>query len=247
MTMGEFQRGQNNKNWPIPTMDTTPSLDGTDEAVLSVEITAIGQYIRSLDGIIQIMSEPGSGTIFSLELAFEHAPVMKLRKPRSMFLSTPRKSIGPPPKGPSPPPIKSPIRVSEESRMRGGDGATDPSRAYFRGESPQSSGLSPPSYTQLHTSSTSQHDREDSVSNPMRALPHIVQDNVDGLKRHSHSRLNILVADGDFFVLQTLDEKLSQWGHSVTTASDGQVCHDRFASNTDKFDIILMDLKVCHP
>jgi CheY-like chemotaxis protein len=44
-----------------------------------------------------------------------------------------------------------------------------------------------------------------------------------------------------------LDEKLSLWGHSVDIASDGQECHDRFASNAEKIDVILMDLKVWLP
>jgi len=59
--------------------------------------------------------------------------------------------------------------------------------------------------------------------------------------------LNVLIADSDSMSLRMLDERLSQLGHTVDIASDGQECHDRFASNPSKFDVILMDLRVGTP
>ena len=57
--------------------------------------------------------------------------------------------------------------------------------------------------------------------------------------------LNVLVAEEDPMSLKVLDERLSQLGHNVDFAYDGQECHDRFASNPSKIDVILMELKVC--
>ena len=62
--------------------------------------------------------------------------------------------------------------------------------------------------------------------------------------QNSLATLNVLIADADPLDLRMSDERLSQWGHVVDITRDGQECHDRFASNPSKFDVILMDLKV---
>jgi hypothetical protein len=241
MTMGEFERGQDNKKWPVPTIDTTPSLDGTD-AAFSVDITAIGQYIRSLNGIIQVTSEPGAGTIFSLELPFDHSPLVNPRKPRQLFLPTSRTSIVPP-TSPSPPP-KSPNPMHKDVR-RQGDRVTNQAHASWQ-TVPRSSSLPPP----LHKALPARPSQQDHILNapsPLGVFPHATQSKVESeTNRRSFSSLNSLIADDAPLRRQVLDERLSQWGHTVDVTCDGQDCHDRFASNVDKFDIILMDLKVCH-
>ncbi len=45
-----------------------------------------------------------------------------------------------------------------------------------------------------------------------------------------------------------IEKKLSQYGHSVIVASDGQEAHDKFVTSgmgVGAVDVILMDLKVC--
>ena len=61
------------------------------------------------------------------------------------------------------------------------------------------------------------------------------------------ANLNVLIAEADPLNLRMSDERLSQWGHVMDIACDGQECHDRFAANPSKFDVILMDLKVWSP
>jgi CheY-like chemotaxis protein len=239
MTMGEFERGQDNKKWPVPTIDTTPSLDGTD-AAFSLDITAIGQYIRSLSGIIQVTSEPGAGTIFSLELPFDQAPLVNPRKPRHLFLPTSRTSIVPPtshsPLSKSPNPMHKEIRRQSERAIN----QAQPTWQTI----PQSSSIPPPSHKAL-PARPSQHEHVINGSSPLGTFPHASQENVGSeVNRHSFSNLNILIADDDPLSRRILDEQLSQWGHAVDITCDGQDCHDRFASNIDKYDIILMDLKV---
>lgn len=56
--------------------------------------------------------------------------------------------------------------------------------------------------------------------------------------------LNMLVAEDNFVTQRMLDKQLSQLGHLITIACDGQECHDQFVAGGSKFDIILMDLKV---
>jgi CheY-like chemotaxis protein len=46
-----------------------------------------------------------------------------------------------------------------------------------------------------------------------------------------------------------IEKKLSQYGHSVIVASDGQEAHDKFVTSgigAAAVDVILMDLKVCY-
>jgi PleD family two-component response regulator len=62
--------------------------------------------------------------------------------------------------------------------------------------------------------------------------------------QNSLANLNVLIAEADPLNLRMSDERLSQWGHVVDITCDGQECHDRFAANPLKFDVILMDLKV---
>jgi CheY-like chemotaxis protein len=239
MTRGEFERGQDNSKWPVPTVDTTPSLDGTD-AAFSVDITAIGQYIRSLNGMIQVTSEPGAGTIFSLELPFDHSPSVHQRKPRHIFLTSSRTSIVPPTS--HSPPSKSPNPMRREIR-RQGDKTTNQAQASWQ-IIPRSSSLPPPLHKAL-PARPSQYDHVINAPSPLGAFPHSIQDKVDSeTSRHSLSSLNILVADDDPLSRRLLDERLSQWGHAVDITCNGQDCHDLFASNMDKFDVILMDLKV---
>jgi hypothetical protein len=59
--------------------------------------------------------------------------------------------------------------------------------------------------------------------------------------------LNMLIADDNFATQRVLDKQLSQLGHLVTIACDGQEAHDRFVSSSAQIDIVLMDLKVCLP
>lgn len=278
ITIAEFESGQKKKKWAVPVMDTTPSIGETD-GVLSVGVTAISEYIRSLDGIIQITSDPGTGTIFSLELSFEHSP---LSKPRTHdgFATTPQPPVR---QSASPsPPLKSPKPMAKVSRRRG-DQAINQMQSSWD-PSPRSSSLSSPpdkalpvrpgqhnhvpngSYPRgvspgvlgqrdhaLHVSAretlpgrSHRHEHALTVPRPREVSHQTSHENMykEG-NRHDHSNLNILIADNDTFGLRILNERLSQWGHSVQSASDGLQCHDRFALNPA--DVVLIELNVSTP
>lgn len=57
--------------------------------------------------------------------------------------------------------------------------------------------------------------------------------------------LKVLVAEANPATLRMLDERLSQWGHHVDIASDGQECHGQFVADPSKVDVIIMDIEVC--
>lgn len=56
--------------------------------------------------------------------------------------------------------------------------------------------------------------------------------------------MHVLVAESDPKTLRALDERLSQYGHTVDIASGGQDAHAQFVANPLKIDVILMDLDV---
>lgn len=57
--------------------------------------------------------------------------------------------------------------------------------------------------------------------------------------------MHVLIAEDDPISSRMLDERLTQWGHTVDIACDGQEAYDIFAADTGRVDVILMDLKVC--
>jgi CheY-like chemotaxis protein len=225
-TARDFEQPQYDNHSPVPPTDTTPRLDETDD------ITSISQYVRNLNGQIQVTSELGKGTTFSVELDFKH-PVKRPRKIRNLFLPSLRSSPqGPPPSGPPPRSPRSPRAINNDH----------PGRAEGKGNTqhpmtPRSSSLPP-----VHRTLTPR------PSDPALRLSPIKDETSSHYRmneaQNSLATLNVLIADADPLDLRMSDERLSQWGHVVDITSDGQECHDRFAANPSKFDVILMDLKV---
>lgn len=208
----------------MPTTDTTPRLDDVSGG-LSVDITAIGQYVRSLDGQIHVTSEVGKGTIFSIELDFEHPPE-KPRKLRNLFRSSPRSPQGPLPSLPRP---RTPMLTPDDANGSAlGSLSTRSSNLPLVGKN-----------LTLRPMGDDLSQRDSQSKRP--SSPYLAASNHS---QNSLANLNVMIAETDPLNLRILDERLSQWGHVIDIASDGQECHDRFAANPLKFDVILMDMKV---
>jgi CheY-like chemotaxis protein len=197
--------------------------------------------VGNLDGRIYVTSEKSKGNTFNVELPFHHAlpstHTAKPRKLRNLFLQS-----GGPPKAPAPstaPPIKSP-RSNQKSSQR-----LPPSPG------PPSSPLPPrihiPHLEEDHnlTASAYTHGLDGLIAEDLSTFPDT--DQTDGLTSPSSARLNILIAEDNPLNARALDKELSLRGHTVEVACDGQECHDWFAANPAKFDVILMDMKVCVP
>lgn len=60
-------------------------------------------------------------------------------------------------------------------------------------------------------------------------------------KKQEH--YNVLIAEDNPVNAKVLRRRLEKFGHTVTHAVDGQTCHDLFNSN-EKYDVILMDIQV---
>lgn len=210
--------------------DTTPRLDDASGG-LSVDITAIGQYVRSLDGQIHVTSEAGKGTIFSIELDFEHPPE-RPRRLRNLFRSSPLSPQGPLPSLPRP---RTPRLTHDD--LQGRNEVNGNASDLF---STRSSSL-PLVHKTLSPKPMvdDQSLRDLQIKRPLSPYPATINQSQNSL-----ANLNLLIAEAEPQNLRILDERLSQWGHVVDIASDGQECHDRFAANPSKFDVILMDMKV---
>jgi CheY-like chemotaxis protein len=219
----EFSEAQdsNSTDWPLPN-SRSPSPEP--------DLQTIAQYVRDINGQISVSSELGSGTIFNIELPFDHYPEGgKTRKvgfrlsnsqPPSSSPKGPLPSIPPPPRSPvtkngdnkrwSPPRLDSPTVTVNGNSLLGVDSYTN------------DSGRSTPNLSNSNGL----------TQNPVQA----------GSKLAS---LHILIAEDDTISTRILDERLTQWGHTVAMACDGQECYDIFAAEIGKVDVILMDLQVC--
>jgi hypothetical protein len=215
--------------------DTTPSSTQDTSKPLGLGLAVVARYVRNMKGQIRVKSELGKGTIFGIELPFEHAsttpdrsPIRtspsQVRLPRSMSNS----STNPPSK----PPIFTQRKNTENSHfMLPGDedspsSGTQPSSRVESNE-PQSPSMSSNSIE--HFSSTFPFPKMESESSPSEP------------ERQS---LSVLIAEDNPINARLLTRRLQKLGHEVEVACDGQECHDHFAANPQKVDVILMDLQV---
>lgn len=172
--------------------------------------------MRSVNGQIAVTSELGKGTIFSIELPFDHSAALDVPKPRKFrTLFSPTASSRSTSSNIKPSPSLKPSPNNGQKKVDFERSPNGSPRAYEHAVSHYGTNGSPPS--------------------PLSDIG-------NGYSTPVH--LNVLIADGDSMSLRMLDERLSQFGHTVDIASDGQECHDRFAANPSKFDVILMDLRV---
>jgi predicted SnoaL-like aldol condensation-catalyzing enzyme len=227
-TFQEFEQAQE-EDWPLPAEEFTGSG--------SADLAVIARYVRKINGQILVSSELAKGTVFSVELPFEHASSdHKPRKLRNLFLPTPAppKHLALPNHQPSP---KSPARprTMESHTLR---------RAASAAPSNKSDSPSPPRLNGGSVRGGGAYDH--AVSQYGGSQYDTAQSSVSG-RASTPPRLSILVAEDDPISLRMLDEKLSGLGHTVDIASNGQECHSQFASNQAKVDVILMDLEVCTP
>ena len=181
-----------------------------------------------MNGQIRVQSEPGKGTIFGIELPFEHAPTAPLPPTQASPSSSDAtsKSINVSFTSISP---ADTVRTTEHhiGPTMLPDGIILPSPDLQQAENAVSG--DEPSGTMSSESSN------DPSSN--FPFPHW-----DG--EHPGPRLSVLIAEDNPVNARVLTRRLQKLGHEVELALDGQQCHDHFASTPHTIDVILMDLQV---
>ena len=202
------------EGWPLPVDDTTNGMNGG----VSPDLAVIARYMRKVNGQILVTSELSKGSIFTIELQFEHAAlgdVSRPRKLRNLFLPTPGL-----PEGHSLPKC--------QPSMKSSNGRKSIEIQRKAEITPKTDGSSPPP-NNGQNGTTAAYDHMLSIYG---APGEITSPHATTISRNrSQFQLNVLVAEDGSIILRMLDEKLSLLGHQVDITSNGQECHSQFASN----------------
>ncbi|RDW95280.1 hypothetical protein BP5796_01043 [Coleophoma crateriformis] len=207
---------------------------------LGLGLAVVARYVRNMNGQIRVMSELGKGTIFAIEIPFEHATSPATQPPGE---SPPSEHAG-----------GSVVEKPNESR------ALSPSNLppFMQNMQPTSKQIlkvietrtridgafSP--LTDMQTfgqHEATDYDQAASVySSGSDAISQWPDMDIEGQSSLVH--LRILVAEDNPISLRLLNRKLTRRGHEVELSCDGQECHDYYVSNPDGVDVILMDLQM---
>jgi hypothetical protein len=183
-----------------------------------------------MEGQIRVNSELGKGTIFGIELPFEHAPATTALP---QLLSTSDATSAP----------KAVSFASDESI--GTVQIPGQHKSTHIGPITLQDGIMLPSPDLQRFESTTSGDEpsgtmsSQSSSDPSSNFPF---PEMEG--EHAGPRLSVLIAEDNPVNARVLTRRLQKLGHDVELALDGQQCHDHFASNPHTIDVILMDLQV---
>lgn len=244
-TFQEFERAQTEEKWPFPQHGSSPNQSESNRG--NVTLSVVATFVRSINGQIQVTSELGKGTIFTVELPYK----CKLGSDES----TSRKNQNFLP--PLPAPQRSPAFMPQhlnENRTRSGNSTpafnSSPYAAAHLHPDLSATGR-PASDSQVYNNQIEVDDATTiGRNNESNALARYESNNSQQLEKNpfrqtfSESPINVLIADSDLVSLRLIEEKLLQAGYAVNVAHDGQECHDCFALNPAKFDVVLMELKM---
>ncbi|KAH6693329.1 putative phytochrome-like histidine kinase PHY2p [Leptodontidium sp. MPI-SDFR-AT-0119] len=248
-TFQEFEAAQDDDDWLFATNDSNARPITAEGRSTRADLALIARYLRDTNGQIRLHSEAGKGTVFSVEIPFQHVQSndsSRSRKLRNLFSPSLAGNRGLSP--PSPPPSmmtpKPSGGVVEKGKMiRIGNG-NDNSNAHG---SPTTSPQFPPpprissaQHVDMHTPQNGNGQRSEQLNNRSSAL----YTDIDPEFLTSGLRLNILVAEDNLVSQKMLEKRIGMRGHEVVVTGDGQECHDRFAASGGKVDIIIMDLKM---
>lgn len=212
---------------------TTPSIMGDDMKTLGLGLAVVARYVHNMHGQIRVHSELGKGTIFGIELPFEHAsrldnirlspgePVLEVSSASTITQAEPLLVTLPEPKG-----------KSFASR-------TDNITPHQEIVIPLSN---PPNPTAITPGTLSSGFSSLSGASGNFPFPRMGPDDSG-----SKELLSVLIAEDNPINAKLLTRRLVKLGHEVVVTYDGQECHDHFASKLQNVDVILMDLQVRFP
>ncbi|KAH6678577.1 putative phytochrome-like histidine kinase PHY2p [Halenospora varia] len=219
----EFEQVIDNDNGVLST-DNTPST-GDNSRSLGVGLAVVARYVHNANGQLRVCSELGKGTIFGIEIPFDHANQITIsRLPESL-----------------PEHVHLPRSLSED--------ITDPKQILPREGRMQDVVEG----TKLDLTENRQHDTQH-FQNFSSGYPSSLSTNSGSGKSpisdmttdpsRAQRKLTVLIAEDNPINARLLGKRLLKLGHEVETAYDGQECHDYFCSKPHKVDVILMDLQM---
>lgn len=247
-TFQEFERAQSNEKWPFPNQSSRQNPNDASRG--SVTLSVVATFVRSINGQIQVTSELGKGTIFTVDLPYKCAPGTNgsaYRKPRNFITSmgTNKGLIN------SSPTISGKTIGNERKEKLEN---TTPTINAFPQLSPALQQSMKASYSQARPQFQSNSKSDDETStivngdgNLNQNLSHYktieIKQNTNISEKASRNQLKVLIADNDLASLRILESQFLKMGHTVDIVHDGQECHDRFSCNPN-VDAILMELKM---
>ncbi|RKF61719.1 putative histidine kinase-group viii protein [Erysiphe neolycopersici] len=246
-TFQEFERAQSNEKWPFPSQKSSPYTSENNRG--SVTLSVVATFVRSINGQIQVTSELGKGTIFTIELPYKCADLIEsssTRKPRNYLLTSPM-----PPKGStktSPSILPAVFDPTDKQSVENSTSMISiPPQPPIGLRSPDIP-VRPTSRTQVHTQPENGalmiSDINKNQALGLYETNGFKQDRNIQPKVSSEKQITILIADNDVASSGVLRSRLTNAGYLVDVAYDGQQCHDRFAMNPNNFDVILIELKM---
>lgn len=209
---------------------TKPSTLSTDaKETLGIGLAVVARFVRNANGQIRVQSEEGKGTIFGVELPFEHAPIPSDAQGSSANI-TPKN-------------VRS---LSESGSVYDGSERITSSSALSFGGTPLATPIEEGSSTATSFFDLAVLPKDDSsgvsaADARRKSSPSLTTSDIMTPKK----LLSILIADDNPINAKLLHRRLVKLGHKVQIANDGQSCHDYYKSERDGVDVILMDLQVC--
>lgn len=207
----------------------------TEDQSLGVGLAVVARYVKNMKGQIRVKSELGKGTIFGIELPFEHAKVGPASPPRMSPLIDPQAKDM----------LKATSDTSSATMM-----VSTPRVELDRLQIDSTSAMmhrtllpSPGGEQSILASPGSQ--AGGSASDPPSSVtasypfPSMAE-----LGEHPREVLSVLIAEDNPVNARLLTRRLAKLGHGVEHVNDGQECHDRFTLNPRNVDVILMDIQM---
>ncbi|KAH6719286.1 putative phytochrome-like histidine kinase PHY2p [Leptodontidium sp. MPI-SDFR-AT-0119] len=215
--------------------ETVPS-SLSDDQPLGVGLAVVARYVKNMKGQIRVQSELGKGTIFGIELPFQHAivsqeesvPMGSLSDPNEQAKLRAMSDASITPLAPSPHRELVGFQGQEEAIPRIAPEALAPSP------------LEVPSYLTSPESHSGGLTSQGSSSEAMYHFPNMSSN----VSEHPRETLSVLIAEDNPINARLLTRRLTKLMHSVEHVNDGQECYDQFALNPHLVDVILMDIQM---
>ncbi|TVY37494.1 Cyanobacterial phytochrome B [Lachnellula subtilissima] len=215
------------------TTSNLPPIMGDDMKTLGLGLAVVARYVRNMNGQIRVRSELGKGTIFGIELPFEHASPLdnillspgELPALEVLSVSTHTQA--------EPPLVSLPDLKSKHMTSRNDSTTLHQEVIIPLPKPPHPTAMTPGTLSSGFSSLSG------ASGSPNFPFPRMGRDDSD-----PKELLSVLIAEDNPINAKLLTRRLVRLGHEVVVACDGQECHDHFVSKLQKVDVILMDLQM---
>jgi hypothetical protein len=192
---------------------------------IGLGLASTARFVRLNDGKMTISSEPGNGTRVAISIPFRKADETDATNYQNAK-KTPPIIIGDHDTS-----IKTPSGGTDPWPTPEGLFPTSPSRS--KDSSPISPVVESPSSAK---STTTNKNYQIQYPFPIMELP----------PQPKEPNLKVLYAEDNLLNSRLLEERLRKKEYEVHVVADGQICADTVRATPDEYDIILMDIQVCH-